>query len=200
MYVQYSKVRTTRSPTRDRFTGGFARSVVALAFSGACLACGEQPPVPTEEDARAAFEQREPRLDAIEQAVRTSIADAGLSRARPSCSADECIAQLRSRDEAIALAQKQLERMSGGSDVACSEIAISTPGAGEELAWRVATCPPGRRGDTIDPDNGLTIGDYQIGRGVYFNADQVMHPGISVRREIRDGDATATIEIYYFTD
>ncbi|MNC95831.1 hypothetical protein D3C83_130400 [compost metagenome] len=62
----------------------------------------------------------------------------------------------------------------------------------------MATCAPGRRGDFVDRK--IKVGEYDVGWGVYFKNDQVMKPGIAAHREWKDGEATATIEVYFFTD
>ncbi len=166
------------------------------------LGCGQSPPAPTEAEARAALEERKDRVSRIEEVVRASIREAALDQPRPDCATGdgECLAKLRAREGAIKESQKKLAGALQGSDIACADIAVSTPKVGEELVWRVATCPPGRRGDSVAPKDGVSVGDVRLGWGVYFKRDQRMRRGVSVERTFEDGEATAQIEVFFFLD
>lgn len=164
------------------------------------LGCGQRPSAPTEAQARAEFGERVPRLTNLENAINDGIRNAGLAKEKPHCETDDtaCFEVIRKRDKGIAAAHNEIGKLVGPWDIACAEITVSTPNHGEELVHRVATCPPGRRGDAID--RGAKLGEYDVGWGVYFKNDQVMRQGIAVRREWKDGDATAIIEVYFFLD
>jgi hypothetical protein len=168
----------------------------------AAPSCGQKPKAPTEDEARAAFEARQGLLTKLDEALDKGLRDAGLDKARPACASGEqsCLELLRKRDAEIATAQKSLAQVLSSSDIACAEVSVSTPSHGEELAWRVAACPTGRRGDSIEPAQGTKLGDYQLGRGVYFKDDRAMRRGIAVRRETKRGEATLALEIYFFID
>lgn len=173
---------------------------VTLCFGLLITGCGQKPPAPTETAARAAFVERVPRLTNLEGAVTDGIRKAGLSKHKPDCATGEqtCFELIRKRDAEIATAQKAISNLISSWDIACAEITVATPNHGEELVTHVATCAPGHRGDAVD--RGARIGEYDVGWGVYFKNDQVMKRGVAVHREWKDGDATATIEIYFFID
>jgi hypothetical protein len=187
--------------TLDRLVPG-----LLLVVAGAVSGCGQKPSLPTEEEARAAFYKRDDKIKRIEEALKKEIAEARLSIAPPACVPpdDACLAVLRARDQAISAGQKRLLAVVTEQGVACAEIVVSSRArATEVLATRVDTCPPGKRGDSIAPtdrEKGKTLGDYVVGRGVYFKGDNVMHPGIALHREMQDGDAATKIDIYFFTD
>lgn len=169
---------------------------VSLLLTG----CPQRPALPTEAEAREAFGERVPRLDNLERALEDGIRKAGLSKPRPDCAMGEqaCFEQVRKHDKEIASTQKEISKLIESWDVACAEITVSTVRHGEELASRVATCAPGRRGDFVDRK--IKVGKYDVGWGVYYKNDQVMKRGVAVHREWKDGEATATVEIYFFTD
>lgn len=173
---------------------------LTLCVSSLLLACGQRPPPPTETRAREEFGDRVARLTNLENAIKDGIENAGLSKEKPHCETNDtpCFEQIRKRDKGVFAAQTEIAKLIGAWDIACAEITVSTPNHGEELVSRVATCPPGRRGDAID--RGAKIGEYDVGWGVYFKNDQVMRQGISVRREWKDGEASAIIEVYFFLD
>jgi hypothetical protein len=173
-----------------------ATSCVGLLLS----ACGNRPAAPTEFQAREEFGERVPRLENLENALKDGIRDAGLAKPRPDCAMGEqaCFEQVRKHDKEIASTQKAISKLIESWDVACAEITVATAKRGEELSSRVATCAPGRRGDFVDRK--IKIGEYDVGWGVYFKNDQVMRRGIAVHREWKDGEATATIEVYFFID
>jgi hypothetical protein len=171
-----------------------------LCVSLLLSACGQRPSLPSEAQAREEFGERVPRLTNLENALKDGIQKAGLSKPRLDCAVGEqaCFDQVRKHDREIAATQKEISKLIESWDVACAEVTVSTAGHGEELAARVATCAPGRRGDFVDRK--ITIGEYEVGWGVYFKNDQVMKRGIAVHREWKDGDATATIEVYFFIE
>jgi hypothetical protein len=172
--------------------------VIGLALALATLACSQRPPRPTEAEARAAFATEAPRLKKLEQTLRDTIQNAGLASPRPECATGEqaCFDKVRKRDADILAAQKRVSGELAAFELACAEITISTTAHGEELVSRVATCPPGRRGDLVE--HGAKIDEWDVGWGVYFKNDQAMRRGISARREWKDGDATAVIEMFVF--
>ena len=168
------------------------------------LGCGPKPSLPSEEEARKTFYERQDKIRRVEDALRKEIGDAHLATAPPVCNPPDdsaCLTATRARDQAIAAGQKRLQAVLASIDVACAEITVTSRArAFEVLAARVATCPIGRRGDSIDPAKGATLGDYVVGRGVYFKSDNIMHAGIAAHRELQDGDAATKIDLYFFTD
>jgi len=175
--------------------------LVPIAASG----CGQKPSAPTEEEARAAFYRRDDKIKRIEEALKKEIAEARLATAPPACVPpnDTCLAVLRARDQAVAAGQQRLLAVVTAQGVACAEIVVSSRARAQEVfATRVATCPPTKRGDSIAPTDAKakTVGEYLVGRGAYAKADNVMHPGIALHRELQDGDAASKIDLYFLTD
>lgn len=189
-----------RSNTLGRMQRSRSLSLAFSLFGSVFAGCGQRPAAPTETEAREAFAERVPRLTNLENAINDGIRDAGLTKEKPHCATDEtaCFELIRKRDKETAEAQKEITRLLASWEIACAEITVGTPSHGEELVSRDATCPPGRRGDAVE--RGAKLGEYDVGWGVYFENDQVMKRGISVHRQWKDGDATATIEIYFFLD
>jgi hypothetical protein len=164
------------------------RASVALLFL-LSFACSPKPRVPSEGAAREAFGERVPRLTNLENAVDDAVRAAGLA----SAPTDET-----KRARAIAASQKEIASLIAPWDVACAAVTISTPSRGEELATRVASCPPSRRGDAVE--HGAKVGEYDVGWGVYSKSDAVFRQGISAKRTWKTGDATSTIEVWFFLD
>lgn len=83
----------------------------------------------------------------------------------------------------------------------CAELSITSVSRKSlDLRASINTCEPGRRGDSVAPANGLPIGEFRVGRGVYFQKHNAFHPGIAVERAFTQRDAKASIVLYFFTD
>jgi hypothetical protein len=166
------------------------------------LGC-QTPRVPSEDRAREAYFARKKELDEVHLAVLDEVVNAGLGAERRVCSPPDgaqCLESLRDRDKRAANGRVRLKALLSKMSVLCAEIAVKS-GALEELAVSVATCPPGVRGDRIPPESGTAIDDRtRLGRGVYFGADGVHHPGIAVQHAFTIETARVSSVFYYAID
>lgn len=168
------------------------------------IGCTSGPSLPSEAESREAFALRSAELSALETALRREIEATGLvAPADVDAPADEAtgLTPLTQRSRAIDAAQARLQTQLTSMHPVCAEVTVvSRATRAEELRASINTCDPGRRGDTIDPSEGVAVSGFQVGRGVYSLAEADFHPGISVERTFTLGDADATLRLFFFTD
>ncbi len=176
------------------------KELIALAVL--FLGC-RSPRAPSEGEARAAYDARRREIDAFHLAVLDEVVNAGLGSPRRVCSPPDdaqCLEALRDRDTRAREGRERLKKVLAKMPLVCAETTV-TSGTLEELAVSVATCPPGRRGDSIPPERGVAIDDKTaLGRGVYFSKDGVHHPGIAVQHSFMIEKARVSSQFYYFID
>lgn len=182
-------------------TRTLALFILSLA---AGIGCTSGPALPSDAESRAAFALRAADLSALEAALRREIEATGLKTPAMVCDpADDaaCLTLLGHRYSVIEEAQGRLQARVESLHPVCAEVTVvSRSTRNEDLRVGVNTCEPGRRGDTISASDGVTVGGFRLGRGVYSLTSGDFHPGISVERTFTLGNADATMRLYFFTD
>jgi hypothetical protein len=176
--------------------------LVLLVVAG--LGCTSGPSLPSEAESREAFELREPELVALEAAIRRAIEASGLVRPAMVCDPVDdtvCLMLLGQRHHIIQESEEELQARVSSLHPVCAEVSVVSGATRiEDLRVGVNTCDPGRRGDSVEPEDGVVVSGFHVGRGVYSLAEGDFHPGFAVERTFTLGNATTTMRLFFFTD
>jgi len=166
--------------------------------------CGNDPSLPSEDEAREAFAHRSSELTELEAALRREITTVGLDSPAAVCSPPDdpaCLTVLGQRYRGIEEAQAHLQVLLTRVQPVCAEVTVTSSATrNEDLRASINTCDPGRRGDSVEPSGGVPVSGFQVGRGVYSLAGGDFHPGIAVDRSFTLGNARASMRLFFFSD
>lgn len=201
--------------------------VIACLLLAAC-----KPSIPSETDARNSFVAHRDGLRAIRDGVENAVRDARIDdphecrpevmrapSSTPAETVDRLNACSRAKDERYkridALREElrtALPKLTSDAKAlgACVRLRHKSAPANELLtSLDVPPCPAGAATGTVEAQNGPTIDDYRLGRGLYQTAwedatgkhgDGAFHRGIEVAWSQAIGDTEARIDVFFLDD